>query len=281
MKTVAISGAGGYIGSALAEFLSQQGYSVIPLSRNSGEGSGGISFRLEDASGPELREDIDVLIHCAWDLTQVGWTDIERVNVQGSMRLLEAARRANVKPFIFISSMAAYPGCQSMYGRAKLLVEAAVQEAGGIVIRPGTVWGDPLTGILGSVDGLIGKLPVIPLIGSGRQPLYCIHKDDLCAVVAACMDQPETRPVQPVSAAYPEAIPFREIVHCLARRKGRRVRLLPLPSTLIWGMLRLAELFSLPLGLRSDSVTSLNHLNPSPDFSAMDAMGIPLRHLLD
>lgn len=281
MTTVAISGAGGYIGSALADFFRDQGFSVIPLSRNPAEGSGGIPFRLEDDFVPALPKHVDVLIHSAWDLTQAAWADIERVNVQGSMRLLEAARQAKVKQILFISSMAAYPGCRSMYGKAKLLVEAAVQDAGGIIIRPGTVWGDPLTGILGAVDRLIGRLPVIPLIGSGRQPLYCIYIADLCEVVAGCLSSAQTLPAQPICAAYPKAIPFREIIYFLARRKKCRVRLLPLPSVLIWSLLRWAELCGLPLGLRSDSVTSLNHLNPSPDFAAMDALGIPLRHLLD
>jgi len=208
MSVIAITGSGGYVGAALTQALKDAGHQVRPMGRHASAKDGGIPFHLESASDVAFPEGVETLIHCAWDLSQARWADIERVNVTGSTELFAAAQRAGVRQILFISSMAAYEGCASMYGKAKLRVEAAALEVGGMVVRPGTVWGDPLSGILGAVDGLVAKLPLVPVIGSGKQPLYCIHKEDLCQVVLRLLEQPTT---DPVSASHAEAVLFRDI----------------------------------------------------------------------
>ena len=66
---------------------------------------------------------MELLIHCAYDMTLTRRSDIKRVNVEGTRRLLRAAADAGVPRVIVLSSMSAYEGTTQMYGQAKLAIE--------------------------------------------------------------------------------------------------------------------------------------------------------------
>jgi nucleoside-diphosphate-sugar epimerase len=82
---------------------------------------------------------VDALVHCAYDFRPKRWPEIHRVNVDGSIALLRAARESGVKRAVFISSLSSFPACRSLYGQAKLEIEAAALELGCAVVRPGLV----------------------------------------------------------------------------------------------------------------------------------------------
>jgi len=70
---------------------------------------------------------------------------------------------------------------------------------------------------------------------------------------------------------------MRDLIVELARRQGRRPRFVPVPWQPVWAGLRLAELVHLPVRYRSDSVVSLVHQDPKPDFDSLQALGIVAR----
>src|SRR5207245_9025857 len=113
------------------------------LTRNPPSGSSAIRFRLgEDVAASELKG-AKALIHCAYDFKQVPWPAIHAVNVAGSEKLLRAAREAKVERIVYISSISAFEGCRSLYGKAKLEIEKTAHALGATVVRPGLIWGDP------------------------------------------------------------------------------------------------------------------------------------------
>ena len=79
-----------------------------------------VPFRLDSPIDPRCFRDngIRVVIHCAYDFRPVNWEDIRRVNVEGSAGFLRAAKEAGVDRIIFISSISAFDGCSSLYGKA-------------------------------------------------------------------------------------------------------------------------------------------------------------------
>src|SRR6266550_2746916 len=98
--------------------------------------------------------------------------------------------------------MAAFEGCRSSYGQNKLRIEAEVARLGGVSIRPSTVYGQPLGGLLGSLDRLASKLPIVPIVGGLYHDIYIVHIDDLVALIIRCAEaQPSVTGV--VSAAAP------------------------------------------------------------------------------
>jgi nucleoside-diphosphate-sugar epimerase len=87
-----------------------------------------------------------------------------------------------------VSSIAAFDGCRSLYGRGKLAVESAVLQAGGVRVRPGLVYGDSQgRGMVGSL-AKAAKLPIVPVFGDGTQPFYLAHVDDVTQVLADAAD---------------------------------------------------------------------------------------------
>ena len=85
------------------------------------------------------------------------------MNVEGSRKILEAAREAKTPKIIFISSISAFDGCRSLYGRAKLEIEKIALDCGALVIRPGLVYGEGAGGMFGKLVAQMKKSSVIPL----------------------------------------------------------------------------------------------------------------------
>lgn len=273
--TCAITGTTGYLGSRLSAFLASREWTVRGLNRRGG-GVEAHTFPFALGRPIEARalEGASALVHAAYDFAVRDWPEIERVNVQGSRALLAAARAAGVARVLFISTLSAFEGCRSLYGRAKLAIEKAVLDEGGIVVRPGLVYGDSPGGMVGRLSR-VAALPVVPLFAS-RQRLYTAHEEDVCALVARLLQGPV--PVAaPITAAARTPIPFGDLVARLAARKGRSVRTIEVPWRLAWAGLRALELAGVRPSFRSDSVLSLATLGTEPDFSALDAVGTSFR----
>src|SRR5205814_3363974 len=114
--------------------------------------------------------------------------EIERVNVAGSVALFQAAEAAGVVRRLFVSTISAWDGGRSQYGRGKLTVERAVRASGGLIVRPGLVWGCEGRGMFAAL-ARIAALPVLPLFDGGRQPFFLIHAEDLAALLARAVER--------------------------------------------------------------------------------------------
>ena len=270
-----MTGAHGYVGSALRRGLVAAGWTVISLSRREKLGEDEIRWSLDQASGSgpnalieELRRrKVSAVVHAAWDLRLVRPRDLERVNVQGSIRLLNAARAADVPRFVFISTISAFDEAESYYGKTKLAVEQEVAGLGGVVIRPGLVYGERPGGMFGALKAQAARGSIIPLLGNGRYTQYLVHEEDLAAAVVAAVSA-EKVPQKPVTVAHPEAWPLRSLMQKVAQSAGKNPRFVAVPWPLVYQGLRLTEAVGLKLGFRSDSVIGLVRHNRHPDLNA-------------
>ena len=83
-----------------------------------------------------------------------------------------------------------------------------------------------------------------------------------------------------LTAAHEEPWPFKQLLFAIARRLDKKLHFVPLPWRLVWAGLKAAELLGLSLNFRSDSVVSLVHQNPNPDFSRNSEVGLVCRPFL-
>jgi dihydroflavonol-4-reductase len=146
---VYISGASGFVGGHVARELREQGADVRDE-----------RVDLLDPSGLERAVDgCEAIVHVAalysYDAPA---EEIERVNVQGTRNLLEAAARKNVRRILFTSTAGTcgpVPGrpateedepppweLEVPYKRTKLAAERLAREAGAIVVNPTTPIGE-------------------------------------------------------------------------------------------------------------------------------------------
>jgi nucleoside-diphosphate-sugar epimerase len=279
MKRIAITGAQGFVGSMLARRFIEAGWVVTRFSHSaSASDSDAVSFRLGDEIQPEIfrSRNIAALVHCAYDFKPVARREIQHVNVDGSRKVLAAAAAGGVQRIAVMSTISAFEGCRSDYGRAKLQIEAAALAAGDLVVRAGLVWADgPPSG-----GGMFGSLArsvkggLVPLVGGGRHPQYLVHVQDLWELLRRFCDGEFQNPAKPVVAAASKPWPMRELLAELARRQGAHPRFLAVPWQPVWAGLRLAEIAHVPVPYRSDSVISLVYQDPKPDFEPLRALGI-------
>lgn len=265
----AVTGATGYVGGKIVGHLGRRGYAVYGLSRRAGvESSRHIPYDLDRAPSPELfrSRGIEVLVHAAYDFSLTAWGDILAVNVKGSCDLIRAAQEGGVAKIIVISTMSAFPGCRSLYGRAKLLIEAQAASASAIILRPGLVHAADAGGVFGKLQQAIVGSPVVPYPAGGRNVLYLVSSDDLCRVIEGLAGDDLRAPPGPVIIAHPRPLTLSEILRMIARVNGKRRIFVPIPWQTIWAGLKALELVGIRSGLRSDSVISLMNQDAAPRF---------------
>jgi nucleoside-diphosphate-sugar epimerase len=216
---------------------------------------------------PGALSKLDILIHCAYDFSLRRWEDIYETNVNGTLKLFESARKDGVRRIIFISSMSAFTGCRSMYGRAKLEVERKGAALDVISIRPGLIYGDEPAGIFGAMTEAIKRFPVVPLVGLGKQIQYLVHDEDLCELIFNVSTLMELKVKRPITAASSRPITFKGILKGISRSINMKSLFVPVPYILLWSGLRTMEVLGMNPKFRSDSLLGLVYGDPSPDFT--------------
>jgi nucleoside-diphosphate-sugar epimerase len=276
-KLCAITGTSGYLGGRLKDAVQKAGLQVLDLNRQPGTGSQTKTFKLGEDVAPETFAGVRALVHAAYDFKQLSWTDIHATNVAGSAKLFDAAKKANVEKIAYISSISAFEGCRSLYGKAKLETERIALSYGATVIRPGLVWGTPTGAMMAKLREQVQKSRFQPLMGGGRQIQYMVHHEDIGDFVCRCIENRVSPPAKPVTIAHEQPWTFRQVLEGIARVQGKRLTFVPLPWRLVWLAIKTAETVGVHLEFRSDSLVSLMYQNPAPSFAEQRALGISPR----
>ncbi len=271
---VAITGATGYLGGVIQRHFDSMGWSTIPLVRHPTNDQSR-SYAIEGPNSPDLLSNVDVLVHCAYDMDLNRPSDIWRVNVQGTKRLIELAFQTGVHRTIVLSSMSAYAGTNQLYGRAKLEIEAYATEYGAIAVRPGLVYGPTSGGMAGALVRL-ANLPIVPIVAA-RAHQYTVHEDDFADAIFA-LAIGEQMPTEPIGIANPIPVSFRELLLGLRVDANTPVHFFPVNWRLLFATIRFCESLGLQPPFRSDSLLGLVKGAPCvPNLSVVGSMGIVLR----
>jgi nucleoside-diphosphate-sugar epimerase len=262
----AITGASGYVGSRIASHLASAGWEVRALCRSQPRIPQGrisqVPFDLAADVSREALRDVDALIHTGYDFSHTHWKDILRVNVEGSRRLFAAAREAQVDRIVCISTVAAFPGARSMYGRAKLEIETLAMDVGGAVVRPGLVWGPQGAAMFGSLRRAVHSLPVVPLLVPADLRVTLVYEDDLALFLERLLEAWPDGSKQLFVAASERMPTFGELLRSL--QDGRRRRFVTVPWRAVWLALRALERLGARLPFASDSLLSLATTDRDP-----------------
>jgi nucleoside-diphosphate-sugar epimerase len=258
-RIAVVTGAYGYLGAVIRARLQAAGWSTRALVRCPRPGDRAATWSLGQPPPEDALRHAEVLVHCAYDFRTSDPASIWHVNVEGSRMLLRAAKDHGVARLLVLSSMSAYEGTTQLYGRAKLAIEAATLELGGIAVRPGLVYGDAAGGMAGTLRQLT-HLPLVPVIaGSARQ--FPVHEADFVDAVLRILEAPAWTP-EVIGVAQPTSVTFRELLAALAAGEGRSCRFVPVPWRAVYWTLRLVEALGASPPLRSDSVLGL--VRPPP-----------------
>ena len=241
----AVTGAGGFIGSALTSLLLDRGWDVAALDLPralgrvpAGARRIGLDIRNQSALREALRG-VQVLFHTAalFDLA-AAWDDLYAVNVEGVGQVCAAARARRIERVITWSSSSVYGGTArpeplaetapvpferlNPYARSKWLGELLAREAAitdgldVIVVRPAEVYGP------GSAKGLgqalfafkTGAMSAVP--GPGKVLHSYVHVEDVARAAVHLAEHATPNAVYNVAGPTPIAAAD---VYALARRR--------------------------------------------------------------
>ena len=233
---VAVTGALGFVGSALEPALKRRGHEVRGISR-------------EALWTAEAYAGCDAVVHLANVAhTAAGEALLQRVNVEGTRHAAELAAGRGVKRFVYISSIKASgeqtakwpfdgsetPAPRDAYGRAKLAAERALGEVSArtgmaaIVLRPPLVYGPRVRWKFLALMRAIARGWPLPLaaIRNRRSLLYV---GNLADAIACCVEAKQVPGgALPVSDGQPVSTP--ELCDALGRALARPARLFALPA---------------------------------------------------
>lgn len=270
-RTVAVTGASGFVGGTVARALSQAGHSVIALGRRPVAPYEYRPYELSADIAEDALASVDTVIHCAYDLNLTDSREIAATNVKGTRALVRAVRGAGCR-LVLVSSMSAYPGTRQIYGRAKLRSESDVLDAGGEVVRLGLVWGGAEGGMIGTLRRL-ARLPVVPVFGRNSYQ-FTVHADDMATAFVRLVDHPSIG--EPLGLAHRARTPFERIITQLG--DGRRPKFVRVPWRPTYALMRSAEGARIPLPVRADSLLGLIEPAPYvPNAEAWPRLGLRLR----
>jgi nucleoside-diphosphate-sugar epimerase len=260
---VAITGQRGYLGTCITNFFQNHGHEIFPLTRNQ-------NFTLGDDL-PDLRgEGVNAIIHAAYDFSETGRDEIYKINVDGSKKLLEQSKSQGINKIIFISSMSAFPDCQSNYGQAKLEIEKYANDFGAWILRPGLLFDKNPRGIVGTMKNIIKHVPIIPLVGDGKQELFFTHVEDLSSLCLEILNSDRTALKEPVIVANSKVWTFKAILDAFSKQLLKKRIFVPVPTTWVYFGLRVFETLGLNIGLRSDSIKSLVNYDRNVSFCILE-----------
>lgn len=228
---ILVVGATGVVGSAVVQRLRQKGMGVRALVRAASnparlealERAGAAMATGDLKESATLRaacQGIDTVISTASaTISRGAGDDIDSVDRDGQLQLVEAARDAGVRHFIYVSFSGNVNGSFPLHD-AKRAVERRLQESGMTftIVRPSffmEVWLSPHAGF----DPVAGQ---VRIYGSGDALVSVISAMDVAAYVAECVDNAGVEN-QVIELGGPEAVPPNAIVGLFEQALGRPI----------------------------------------------------------
>lgn len=236
IRTLAITGGTGFVGSHLLRMALAEGYDVRALTRGWKPPEDDIAWVDGALDRPDtlvkLAAGADAIVHVAGALNAASRAGFEAVNVAGTAAMIDAARKAGVRRFVHISSLAAREPGLSDYGWSKARSERLVAASGldWTIVRPPAVYGpgDRETFELFKM----ARRGLVALPPGGR--FSVIHVEDLCRLILASLDDPDSwsetwEPDDGREGGWQH----RHFARTLGRLYGRRALTLAMPRPLL------------------------------------------------
>ncbi len=220
--TTLVTGANGFVGSALCARLRKDGAPVRGAVRSSNMRSGGtegvtIDGLASDTDWSEALKNVEQVVHLAArvhvmnDKSSDPLAEFRRVNVEGTAALARQAAAAGVRRFVFLSSVKVngefteagqpftaddVPAPEDPYGVSKHEAEQLLRQIAGetgmevVIIRPPLVYGPGVKANFESMMRWLARGVPLPLAAVTRNRRSLVALDNLVDLIVTCLNHP-------------------------------------------------------------------------------------------
>ena len=263
---IAVTGANGFVGQAVVQYLAHNDHQVLAYTRRPKFLTGGAA--ITPMVAPELGthadwrfrsgQNIDVLVHTAARVHVVREEAVDSLaeyysaNTAGTLALAQQAATAGVKRFVFISSVkvngestqlgrafteADAPNPQDAYGQSKYEAEQGLRQISAdtnmevVIIRPPLVYGPGVKANFAALMSAVQRGWPLPL-GMVHNQRSLVALDNLVDFIVTCMTHPQAAS-QTFLVSDGQDLSTNVLVRGMAQAAGVPVRLLPVP---VWAL---------------------------------------------
>ena len=258
MRNIILTGASGFLGYHLIQKL-RMSYRLRCLVRSNSKryDHPNIEYYEIDFLNPvfnkNMFDNIFAVIHLL-SIKSSYHPDIFRINIDFTKKLVKAALLHKVKKFVYISSETVQlPGEDSYTKSKKRAEEEVIIHNNHLILRPTVIYGKGNKSDIGLLIELVKRLPVVPVIGNGKQLIQPISVED----VIKCINSALLYDISGIHLiAGKNSLTYRDIVNLILKTLGKRRIVVHIPIAISYLIAKLFSLFKIPF-LQKSQVDNL------------------------
>lgn len=240
---VAITGGTGFLGAHLARTLVANGHYAKVLARGINNRDPEIRKTANAAFTPIQYGDekklfaafqgCDAVAHLVGINRETQRGDFQRIHVEATKNVINAALRAGVKKIVYVSYLRARPRAFSAYYKSKWEAEELIRNSGldYTVLKPGIIYGSGdsmLTSIKRTLD-MVPGVALFPSVGLLEKKISPIAVEDMVRImIAALVDNRLSH--QTCAVIGPEEITLSKAVKRVSKVMKKPALVLPMPT---------------------------------------------------
>src|SRR5438067_5380494 len=198
---ILVTGASGYVGNNLVRRLVQLGKPVRAMVGHPQKALtrlADIQAKIEIVKGDVTRPEtlfewvqgVDTVIHLVAIPIEKGDRTYTRINTQGTINVVDAAKTAGVRRFINMCQNGASAESPSPFLRSKGIAQEYVAQSGldWTAMRPSVIWG-PQDEFANIIARLIKITPIVyPIVGDGQATFQRLYGGDVVEAIVRSLD---------------------------------------------------------------------------------------------
>lgn len=242
---ILVTGASGYVGNNLVRRLVQLGEPVramVGSPEKALKRLSDVESKVEIVKGDVTRPEtltewmqgVDTVIHLVAIAIEKGGKTYEKINTQGTINVVDAAKAAGIKRFLNMCQNGATVDHFSRFLRSKGIAQDYVAKSGldWTAFRPSVIWG-PQDEFANVQARLVKMTPIVfPVVGDGKAKFQPVYVGDVVESMVRSISDPTTIG-QEYELGGPEVLEYEEIVKRVLKAMGTSRILVKVPVPLL------------------------------------------------